>query len=160
FVLLVGAGMLVATLNALSTASTSYDMRQVLAVDVPPPASGAAGQATDNFFQEATRRIGALPGVEGVASGVVVPRRDPVRSVLKLQFGFEGYQPANGEENPTCMVRPVSPRFFAVLGVPIVAGRDFTDQDRPDAESVALVSQSVAQRLFPKGEALNRHVWF
>jgi putative ABC transport system permease protein len=159
FVLLVGAGMVVATLNALSTARTGYDMRQVLAIDVPPPASGAGGQATDNFFQEAARRIGALPGVESVASGMVVPWRDPYSSILKVQFGFEGYQPANGEENPTCMFRPVSPRFFAVLGVPIVSGRDFGEQDRPDAESVAIVSQSVAQRLFPKGEAVNRHVW-
>jgi putative ABC transport system permease protein len=159
FLLLVGAGMLVATLNAMSTANTAYDMRQVLAVDVPPPAPGAGGEATDNFFQEAMRRISALPGVEGVASGMVVPWRDGLSSVLKLQFGFEGYQPASGEDNPACMVRPVSPRFFAVLGVPIVAGRDFTDQDGPDAEPVAIVSQSVAQRLFPKGEAVPRHLW-
>ena len=158
FLLLVGAGMLVATLNAMSTANTGYDMRQVLAVDVPPPATGAGGEATENFFQEATRRIGALPGVEGVASGMVVPWRDAWSS-MKLQFGFEGYQPASGEDNPTCMVRPVSPRFFAVLGVPIVAGRDFTDGDRPDTESVAIVSQSVAQRLFRNGEAVNRHLW-
>ncbi len=157
FVLLVGAGMLVATLNAMSTANTGYDMRQVLAVDVPPPAPGAGGEATENFFQEATRRIGALPGVEGVASGMVVPWRD--QWSLKLQFGFEGYQPANGEDNPACIFRPVSPRFFAVLGVPIVAGREFTDEDRPDTESVAIVSQSVAQRLFPRGEAVNRHLW-
>jgi predicted permease len=159
FLLLVGAGMLVATLNAMSTANTGYDMRQVLAVDVPPPAQGAGGKETDRYFQEATRRIGELPGVEGVASGMVVPWRDDFRKV-KLQFGFEGYQPANGEDNPACMFRPVSPRFFGVLGVPILAGRDFTDQDGPDAELVAIVSQSVAQRLFPNGEAVNRHVWF
>ncbi|HTR01794.1 MAG TPA: ADOP family duplicated permease [Thermoanaerobaculia bacterium] len=159
FLLLVGAGMLVATLNAMSTANTAYDMRRVLAVDVPPPAPGAGGEATDKFFQEATRRIGELPGVDGVASGMVVPWRDDFRHT-KLQFGFDGYKPANGEDNPACMFRPISPRFFAVLGVPIVAGRDFTDQDRPDSEAVAIVSQSVAQRLFPKGEAVNRHVWF
>jgi predicted permease len=160
FLLLVGAGMLVATLNAMSTADTGYDMRQVLAVDVPPPAGGAGGEATDRYFREATRRIGALPGVEGVASGMVVPWRDSYSSAFKLQFGFEGYQPANGEDNPTCKFRPVSPRFFAVLGVPMVAGRDFTDQDGPEAEPVAIVSQSVAQRLFPNGEAVNRHLWF
>jgi hypothetical protein len=78
---------------------------------------------------------------------------------LKLQFTFEGYRPANGEDNPTCLFRPISPRFFAVLGVPIVAGRDFTDGDRPDTEAVAIVSQSVAQRVFPRGEAVNRHLW-
>jgi hypothetical protein len=80
-------------------------------------------------------------------------------SVLKLQFGFEGYQPAVGEDNPACMFRPVSPRFFAVLGVPIVAGRDFSDKDGRDAEPVAIVSQSVAQRVFRNGEAVNRHLW-
>ena len=159
FLLLVGAGMLVAALNAMSTANTGYEMRQVLAVDVPPPASGAGNEATINFFREATRRIGALPGVEGVASGMVVPWRDPLSSALKFQFGFEGYQPAIGEDNPACKFRPVSPRFFAVLGVPLAAGRDFTDHDRPDAEPVAIVSQSVAQRLFPKGEAVDRHLW-
>ena len=160
FLLLVGAGMLVATLNAMSTANTGYDMRQVLAVDVPPPASGAAGEATEHFFREATRRVGALPGVEGVASGMVVPWRDRWSSVMKAQFEFEGYQPANGEDNPACKMRPVSPRFFALLGVPFVAGRDFKDEDRADAEPVVIVSQSVAQRLFPNGEAVNRHLWF
>jgi hypothetical protein len=54
----------------------------------------------------------------------------------------------------------VSPRFFAVLGVPILAGRDFTDEDRDDTGPVAMVSQSVAQRLFPNGDAVDRHLWF
>jgi ABC-type antimicrobial peptide transport system permease subunit len=90
---------------------------------------------------------------------MVVPWRDPSGG-LKFQFGFEGYQPADGEENPTCRLRPVSPRFFAVLGVPILAGRDFTEDDRDGTELVAIVSQSVAQRLFPSGDAVNRSLWF
>jgi putative ABC transport system permease protein len=159
FVLLAGAGMLVATLTALQTANTGYDMRQVLAIDVPPSATGFSGPATLDFFQEATRRIGELPGVEGVAAGMVVPWRDPSAG-LKFRFAFEGYQPADGEEDPTCRLRPVSPRFFAVLGVPTLAGRDFTDEDRDGTELVAIVSQSVAQRLFPNGDAVNRHLWF
>jgi predicted permease len=159
FVLLAGAGTLVATLTALQTANTGYDMRRVLAIDVPPSATGVGGPKTLDFFREATRRIGELPGVQGVAAGMVVPWRDPSGG-LKFQFEFEGYQPANGEENPTCRFRPVSPRFFAVLGVPILAGRDFTDEDREDTELVAIVSQSVAQRLFPNGDAVNRRLWF
>jgi predicted permease len=158
FVLLAGAGMLVATLTALQTANTGYDMRQVLAIDVPPSATGVGGQATLDFFHEATRRIGELPGVQGVAAGMIVPWRDR-NPGLKFQFAFEGYRPADGEENPTCRFRPVSPRFFAVLGVPILAGRDFTDEDRNDTELVAIVSQSVAQRLFPNGDAVNRALW-
>jgi len=156
FVLLAGAGMLLATLNALQTANTGYDMRQVLAVDVPPPATGFPGKDLMNFFSEATRRIGALPGVDGVAAGMIVPWRDR-NPGLKIQFGFEGYQPAAGEEDPTCEFRPISPRFFAVLGVPILAGRDFADTD---TEQVAIVSRSLAQRVFPNGDALNRHLWF
>jgi predicted permease len=159
FVLLAGAGMLVATLTALQTANTGYDMRQVLAVDVPPSATGMGGEATLDLFEEAIRRLGRLPGVSGVAAGMIVPWRDS-NPGLKFQFTFEGYKLADGEENPTCRFRPVSPRFFAVLGVPILAGRDFTDNDRHGNELVAIVSQSVAQRLFPNGDAVNRRLWF
>ena len=159
FVLLAGAGMLIATLTAMQTANSGYDMRQVLAIDVPSSATGAA--ETVDFFEDAARRIAELPGVQSVAAGMVVPWRDRP-SGLKSQFAVEGYRPADGEENPTARFRPVSPRFFAVLGVPILAGRDFSDEDRlgDTSEPVAIVSQSFAQRLFPNGDALNRHLWF
>jgi predicted permease len=159
FVLLAGAGMLVVALTALQTAHTGYDMRQVLAVDVPPSAPGVGGDSAMTFFQEAIRRIEALPGVQGVAAGMVVPWRDP-GSGLRWQFAVEGYHPADGEDSPTGRMRVISPRFFSVLGVPLLAGRDFTDADRDASEPVAIVSQSVAQRLFPNGDALNRRVWW
>src|SRR5262249_46099820 len=159
FVLLAGAGMLIATLNSQQTAKTGYDMRHVLAIDVPPSATGYAGPAMLDFFQEATPRVGALPGVEGVAAGMVVPWRDPSDN-LKFQFEVEGYERADGEDNPTVRFRPVSPGFFAVLGVPILAGRDFTDADHQGTEPVAIVSQTMAQRLFPNGEALHPRPWF
>ena len=76
FVLLAGAGMLLATLVALQTANTGYNMRQVLAFDIPTSATGIGGAKVIDFYQEATRRIGALPGVEGVAVGSFVPWRD------------------------------------------------------------------------------------
>jgi predicted permease len=161
FVLLAGAGMLIATLTALQTANTGYDMRQVLAIDVP--LSVSTGVAADSkrsaFFPEATRRIGELPGVQGVAVGLVVPWRD--RSFSNAwRFSVEGYQPADGEERPTAQFRVVSPGFFGVLGVPILSGRDFTDQDRSDIDPVAIVSQSLAQRMFPNADAIDRHLRF
>lgn len=159
FVLLAGAGMLIATLTALQAAPTGYDTRQVLAIDVPPAADGLGGADWNNFVLEATRRIAELPGVQGVASGMIVPWRD-INAGLKFKFGFEGYQPADGEEDPTCRLRPVSPRFFAVLGVSVLAGREFTDEDGEGTELVAVISQTVARRLFPNGEAINRHLWF
>jgi len=159
FVLLAGAAMLVATLTALQTANTGYDMRQVLAIDVPPSATGFGDEARHDLFREATRRISELPGVQGVAAGVLVPWRDRGAGV-NVQFAVDGYQPAEGEENPTARLRAVSPGFFEVLGVPILSGRDFTDEDRSDTEPVAIVSQSVAQRLFPNADAVNRRLWW
>ena len=52
----------------------------------------------------------------------------------------------------------MSPGFFAALGVPIIAGRDFTDADRRDADKVVIVSQSLAQRMFPNQDAVNRRL--
>ena len=157
FVLLAGAAMLVATLTAIQTANTGYDMRQVLAIDVPPSATGFDDAGRDDFFREATRRLGELPGVQGVAAGLVVPWRDRGFRAT-VQFAVEGYHPADGEENPTARLRAVSPGYFEVLGVPVLSGRDFTDEDRSDTEPVAIVSQSVARRLFPNADGVNRRL--
>ncbi len=160
FVLLAGAGMLLTTLVALQTATTGYDMRHVLAFDMPTPATGLGGAKVLDFYQEATRRIGALPGVEGVAVGSFVPWRDAGSFGPGVRFRVEGYEPADGEEDPRARIRLVAPRFFAVLGVPLVAGREFTAADRDGGEVVSIVSQSVAQRLFPNSDAVNRHMWW
>jgi hypothetical protein len=64
----------------------------------------------------------------------------------------------NHEEDPRAQMRVVSPAFFAALGVPIISGRDFDDNDRRGGEAVVIVSQSVAQRMFPGQDALNRHI--
>ena len=158
FLLLAGAGMLLATLVALQTARTGYDMRQVLAVNIPASVSGLGDPKAIAFFQEATRRISTLPGVEGAAVGSFVPWRDAGSMGPGFQFTVEGYSPADGEENPRGRMRMVAPRFFGVLGVPILAGRDFTEEDRRGREPVTIVSQSVAQRLFANGDAVNRHL--
>jgi putative ABC transport system permease protein len=160
FVLLAGAGMLLSALIALQTANTGYDIRQVLALDVPMLSLGVRNDKEIEFLNEAMRRIAALRGVKGVAAGSFVPWRDAGSFGAGFQFAVEGYKPADGEENPLARMRMVTPGFFAVLGVPIMAGRDFTDDDRRGREPVAIVSQSIAQRLFPNGDAVNRTVWW
>src|SRR6185503_9782871 len=158
FVLLAGAGMLLATLIGLQKTNPRFDMRQVLALDVPAPVTGLGDAKAIAFYQEATRRIKELDGVEGVAVGSFVPWRDAGTFGPGFQFTVEGNTPANEAESPHARMRIVAPRFFAVLGVPLIAGRDFTDDDRRGTEPVVIVSQSVAQRLFPNGEAVNRHL--
>jgi putative ABC transport system permease protein len=158
FVLLAGAGMLLMTLLALQNVQTGFDMRRVLALNVPVVSYERTPEQTSLFYKEALRRIGELPGVERVAVGTAVPWRDAGVFGPGFQFSVEGYAKANGEEDPRARFRTVSPGFFASLGVPIIAGRDFTDADRRDAEPVVIVSQSVAQRMFKTRDVLNRRL--
>ncbi len=162
FVLLAGAATLLATLVALRGVDTGYDMRQVLAIDLPGPVPGAATERDLAFYQQVTQQIAALPGVEGVSMGSFTPWRDAGKfgGPAGIPFGADGFAPENGEENPRARLRIVAPDFFHVLGVPLLDGRDFTSEDRRGAEPVVIVSQSLAQRLYPHGEALNHKVWW
>ena len=158
FVLLAGAGALLTTLFALQRARTGFETHNVLAVNVPLISFERKPEEVAGFYKEIIRRVSELPGVERVATGSIVPWRDAGTFGPGFQFTVEGYSKVNGEEDPRARFRTVSPGFFAALGVPIIAGRDFTDADRHGAEPVVIISQSVAQRMFPNGDALNRHL--
>jgi predicted permease len=156
FVLLAGAGMLLATLIALQRTPAGFETRQVLAVHVPVMSSGRTPDQTVAFYQDIMREVERLPGVDRVSAGSAVPWRD---GGFSLQFSIEGYAKEDGEEDPRGRPRTVSPGFFASLGVPIIAGRDFNESDRRDSETVVIVSQSVAQRMFSSVEtAVNRRL--
>jgi predicted permease len=160
FVLLAGAGMLLMTLIALQSVPTGFNTRNVLAVHVPVVSYGRTPDQVIGFYKEVLSRVSELPGVERAAVGTVVPWRDAGNFGPGFQFSVEGYVRADGEEDPRAAFRTVSQGFFAALGVPITAGRDFTDADRREAERVVIVSQSVARRMFPNQEAVNRRlVW-
>jgi putative ABC transport system permease protein len=158
FVLLAGAGMLLKTLLALQTTATGFDTRHVLAINVPVMSYGRTPDQIVTFYREMTRRIGELPGVERAAIGTVVPWRDAGTFGPGFQFSADGHVRAAGEEDPRARFRTVSPGFFAALGVPILAGRDFNEADKKGGEQVVIVSQSLAQRMFPNQDAVNRHM--
>jgi len=159
FVLLAAAATLVGALLALQAAKTSYNMRQVLAINLPTSTWRLTDAQEMKLYLEMTRSIGRLPGVEGVSLGSFVPWRD-AGSFPPFQFTAQGYTPTDGEEDPHARIRMVTPSFFAVLGIPVLAGRDFTDEDRRSSEPVVIVSESIAQRLFPNGDAVNRRLWW
>jgi len=158
FVLLAGASMLLKALLALQAAQTGIDTRRVLAINVPVMSYGRTDSQVVDFYKEAMRRVHQLPGVDGVAVGVLTPWREGGSFGPGFQFTAEGYVRGNGEDDPRGQFRIVSPGFFASLGVPMIAGRDFNDLDRSDGEPVVIISQSVAERMFPNREVLNRHV--
>jgi putative ABC transport system permease protein len=167
FVLLAGASTLITTLIALQKAQTGLDTQHVLAIDVPAMSFGKTQQQVVDFYKEAIRRVDTLPGVSKTAFGNVVPWRDAGGPTSPgLQFSADGHVHVSGLEDPRAQWRVVSPGFFASLGVPIVAGRDFNaldglnnDQNK-NQEPVVIVSATLAQRMFPNQDAVNRHVYW
>lgn len=159
FVLLAGAAMLTNALVRLQSARTGFNMRQVLAVHVPVDFERPQAEVR-SYYREMLRRVGEIPGVDRVVIGTAVPWRDAGVFGPGFQFSAEGYVKANGEEDPRARFRTVSPGFFEALGVPIVAGRDFNEGDRSDTDKVVIISESVARRMFPSAEALNRGLFW
>jgi putative ABC transport system permease protein len=159
FVLLAGASALIATLIALQKTQTGLDTQHVLAIDVPAMSFGKTSQQVVDFYKESMRRIDALPGVSETAFGNVVPWRD---TGYGFQFSGDGHAHAANVEDPRAQWRSISPGFFAALGVPMIAGRDFNalDNQNSNAEPVVIVSQTLAQRMFPNQDAVNRHVYW
>jgi len=158
FILLAGSSILIKTLLTLQNQQTGFDMRRVLAINVPVVSYGKTPEDIINFYREAIRRIDQLPGVDRVALGTQVPWRDSGSLGPGFQVAAEGHIKGAREEDPRIYLRVVSPGFFAALGVPLMAGRDFNDDDKRDGEPVVIISQSTAERLFPGQDPINRHI--
>src|SRR6267154_2438194 len=157
FVLLAGASTLITTLIALQTVHTGFDMR-VLAINVPAMSYGKTDRQVIDLYKRAMRSVDALPGVNKAAFGDVVPWRDVNNFGPGLLFSADGHVHGACEEDPRAQPRTVSPGFFAALGVPIVAGRGFKDLDGESEVPVVIISETLAQRMFPGQDAVNRHV--
>ncbi|HXO06141.1 MAG TPA: ADOP family duplicated permease [Candidatus Sulfotelmatobacter sp.] len=158
FVLLAGASVLITTLIALQKTQTGVDTRHVLVVDVPALYYGKTPEQVLDFYRESIRRIDALPGVTDTAVAAIAPWRDADSLGIGLQFSGDGH--VHGKDDPRAMWRTISPGFFAALGVPIIAGRDFNALDDQNQEPVAIVSATLAQRMFPGQDPINRHVYW
>jgi putative ABC transport system permease protein len=159
FMLLAGASVLLKTLIAMQTAQTGLDMRHVLAINVPTMTYGKTPQQVVDFYKDTIRRVEALPGVTKTAFGIVAPWRDAGSFGPGLQFSGDGHVSVPGQD-PRAQFRTISPGFFAALGVPVVAGRDFNALDGQSKEPVVIVSETLAQRMFPNQDPINRHVYW
>ncbi len=158
FILLAGSSILIKTLLTLQNQQTGFDMRRVLVLNVPVVSYGRTPEEIINFYREAVRRINQLPGVDQVALGTQAPWRDANSLGPGFQVAAEGHIKSAREADPRVNFRVVSPAFFASLGVPLIAGRDFNDEDKRGGEPVVIISQSAAQRLFPGQDPINRHI--
>ncbi|HKD05072.1 MAG TPA: ADOP family duplicated permease [Bryobacteraceae bacterium] len=155
FVLVAASAATVKTLLSLQAARSSFETRQVLAVDVPVLHEQRTPVQIVNYYREIARQVQALPGVLGVAVTDVVPLRD---RTYAMEFAVDGHHPASGEISPRASLQVISPHLFATLGLPVIEGRDFNDADREGSENVAIVSQSLADKMFPGRSALGHYL--
>ena len=102
------------------------------------------------MLERILERVAAVPGVEAVGGGSGLPPENPQRAT-----GFEVRgRPAGDPSENTGWFVVATPGYFDALGTPLLAGRAFTQQDRADAGPVAVVSRSLAERFFPRGDAV------
>ncbi len=158
FLLLASSGALLTTLRSMQTAQPGFETGHVLIADLPLISDGRTPQQVAQFYQEAPRKLSALPGVSNAAIAMWAPWLDRRYLSFTLQFAVEGRKAESGTDDLRARFRFVSPGYFATLGIPLIEGRDFTEADRKESELVAVVSKSVAQQLFPGQDALNRHI--
>jgi putative ABC transport system permease protein len=161
FLLLAGACVLMKTLYVLEQTRPPYSSANVLAVNLPVMNYGKTDAQVSEFYREIKERVSTLPGVEHVAEGFNVPWRGDQTGNISFQFAAQGaHRQQDGKDEFRAAFRGVSPGFFATLGIPILEGRDFNDGDKNGSERVVIISQSLANELYPGQNAVNRTMWW
>ena len=124
------------TLIALQSATTGYNTRQVLALDMPPAATGRRRRGGPRLLRRGDSSNQRTPGVDGVAVGNFVPWRDAGILAPGSNSAPKATRRRTAKRTRSRGCAWSRPRFFAVLGVPVLAGREFNDGDRADSELV------------------------
>jgi len=152
-ILLASAALLVRTFLHLSKESWGFDPHNVLTVrnSLRGEAYGTAS-AQRNYFEAAVRKLRETPGVESVSAVSFPP---PLAPFAPARFVPSG-QPFDPGHDPTATVLTVLPGYFETLRTPIVSGRAISESDTADSAPVAMVSQSVVKRYFPKGDPVGQ----
>jgi putative ABC transport system permease protein len=161
FLLLTGACVLMKTLYTLEQTRPPFTSANVLAVNLPVMSYGKTDAQVSEFYREIKERVSTLPGVESVSEGFSTPWRGDQAGNITFSFAAQGaHRQQDGKDEFRAQFRSVSPGFFATLGVPILDGRDFNEGDKEGNERVVIVSQSVAQMLYPGQNAVDRTMWW
>ena len=155
FILLVGAGLLLQSLQRIRSDSPGFSTNGVLVTAVNLVSSGYDVQRAKSFHDELIDHVKALSGVESAA----LARQTPLGygTFSSAPIAVDGYQPPPGEQ-PSADYNQVGPGYFATIGIPLVSGREFTRSDNETAAPVAIVNETMAARFWaskdPVGERL------
>jgi predicted permease len=154
--LVIGAGLLVRSFVRLQSVPPGFTTDRVLTMQVA--ANGPKyrqDKPVVQFYQEIESRIARLPGV--MAEGVV--------SVLPLAgsvgwggINVEGYTPPAGQELQVDM-RVASTDYFRAMEIPLRKGRYFSEHDTLEMPPVVIIEEKFAQRFWPRGDAIGKHLW-
>jgi len=143
FVLLVGAGLLLQSLQKIRNTSPGFSTRNVLDTTVNLVPAGYDAPRAQSFQDELLQRVKTLPGVESAAFARMTPLS--YGSFSSTVIAVDGYQPPP-EEQPTVEYNEVGPEYFATMGIPLMSGREFTRADDEKAALVAVVNETMAAK--------------
>jgi len=143
FVLLVGAGLLLQSLQKIRNSSPGFSTHGVLDTAVLLVSAGYDAQRAQTFQDELLNRVKALPGVESAAFARMTPLS--YGSYSSTLIAVDGYQPPP-EEQPTVEYNEVGPDYFTTMGIPLVSGREFNRADDEKAALVAVVNETMAAK--------------
>jgi predicted permease len=157
-VLLVGAGLLIRSFVQLQRVSPGFDPDGVISMRL-----GVSARQFDNrdaavaYFAAFGDQLANVPGVKERGAVSALPFTS---SVGWGQINVEGWTPEPGQELQVDQ-RGATTKYFSTMRIPLVAGRFFSDADMPqNAEPVVIIDNKFAQRFWPKGDAVDKHVWF
>jgi predicted permease len=160
-VVLIAAGLVVRTLQQLQTMNPGFDPQNALMMQVELGLQGYDEARGQQFYRQVVERVQALPGVKSASVASFVP--------LTLNYNsnaiyVEGQPAERGANAPSAMTGNVGPRYFETMSTPLVAGREFTEQDMEKSERVAVVNETFVRQLMPFAkspeEAINRRFSF
>jgi putative ABC transport system permease protein len=155
--LVVGAGLLGRSLSRLGAVDVGLrpDRLLVLRTSVPVASLEEAPRATA-FYRELLADLRTVPGVESAAAVTSLPTAVRSNGAYWLEGGPGPDTP--GHRPPQAVFTVATPGYLATAGIPLLNGRDFSDRDRPDAELVAIVSESLARHAFGAGDPIGRRI--
>jgi predicted permease len=155
FVLLVGAGLLIQSLQAVRHANPGFTTQGVLTTSVDLFTAGYDVQRAKNFQDALVDRLQAIGGIESVAFSRSTPFT--YRNYSSAPIAVEGYD-APPDQQPTAEYNEVGPGYFATMGIPLVSGREFTRADDERAPLVAVVDQTTAAQFWRGADPVGRRV--
>ncbi len=167
--LLIGAGLFLRSLKNLSNLGTGFPAERLVGFNIDPSLNGYTPQQLNGFYQQLTDSLGAIPGVKSVA---VASMRIMENNEWDSGLTAEGYSPTKADDHPQAYMNQIGPGYFATLGVPIVAGRDFRLTDnhvikRADATddfdttpTTVIINEKFAQRFFAGHNPVGMHLGF